>query len=308
LRKYEYVDWLNECFLYTFVNKLLAVILFDILLLILNFRNLKEDNINGRKLFRHSKETILDLLSTPKDYKEIAIEDFIEFDKNNLAEYRILYTFFGEKWYWFYNVSIAISILIMVFPFIILLNPKISNYWWLLLCIPAITAIFFLVKAYRKKLAPIVKRCNEVLNLKINPNYNIFKDKIVIFKIQNALLNNFVKINYTKLSSEQLTKIIEALKYESSNINYIYQSLAISISFLTIILATFLSSWFRINNDLSNFIDIAIKCGILWMIISFASFYLEKSFIKDFIRNKRNRYRRLIRVLENYNLTLAENK
>ena len=269
---------------------------------------MKEENINGRKLFRHSKETILDILSTPKDYKEIAIEDFIEFDKNNLAEYRILYTFFGEKWYWFYNILVSISILTMVFPFIIILNPKIPNYWWLLLCIPAIAAIFFLIKAYRKRFAPIVKRCNEVLNLKIDPNYNIFKDKIVIFKIQNALFNDFVKTNYTKLSSEQLTKIVEALKYESSNISYIYQSLTISISFLTIILATFLSSWFRVNNDLNTFINIAIKFAILWMIISFAFFYLEESFIKDLIRNKRNRYKRLIRVLENYNLTFAENK
>ena len=240
--------------------------------------------------------------------KKIFIEDFIDFDKNNLAEYKILYSLFGKRWYWFYNSSVALSVLAIFFGFSMLLFSKSPNFLWLLLAIPGTTAIFFLVKAYHRRLAPIVKACNCVYNLKIKPNYDIFKDKMVILKIQNVLLNEYVKNNYITLSDVQIRAIIEALKYETSNISYSYQSLTISISFLTIILAAFLSSWFRVTTNFKDFINIAIKSGIFLMIVSFVFFYLEENLIKDFIRNKRNKFKRLIGVLENYILNLAEKK
>jgi hypothetical protein len=71
-----------------------------------------EGNINNIKSSQHPRETILGLLINKKDSsdtKKIVIEDFIDFDKNNLAEYRILYSLFGEGWYWFYNVALKRS-------------------------------------------------------------------------------------------------------------------------------------------------------------------------------------------------------
>ncbi len=196
---------------------------------------MKEKNVDNKTSLQVNKETIIALLTkqnASSSSKEIAIEDFIDFDKSNLAEYRILYTLFGKSWYWFYNIAAMSAFLIMILGFSMILFPKTPNYLWLLLNIPGILSLFYLIKAYRKRLAPIVNRYNSMSNIKIKSNYNIFKDKLIILKIQNSLFSNYIKTNYTDISTERLSKIIEALKYESSNVKYIYQSLTISISLL----------------------------------------------------------------------------
>ena len=98
---------------------------------------------------QHFKEDILNLLNNQQGFpngREIAIEDFIDFDKNTLAEYRILYTIFGKEWYWFYNVAAGLIILTMISVFTAILFSATPNYWLLLLYVPGIIFLFFLVR------------------------------------------------------------------------------------------------------------------------------------------------------------------
>jgi len=232
----------------------------------------------------------------------MTIEDIIDFDKNNLTDYKLIYSKMGKAWYWFYGIASFLTIMTIIFALCMIAFIKNPDFKWLLLCIPAIFALLILVRIFRKKTAPILKEYNNKFNLNLKTDLRFFNDRKIISRIQYLVLADFINSNNIKPTKEDLSKIIEALKFESESTRYNYQSLTIIIAFLTILTSAFLGSWLHISNNIDDLIKIATKCTILLILLSFAIFHFEEYIVKDIIRGRRNRYQRLIRALENYSL------
>ena len=145
---------------------------------------------------------------------------------------------------------------------------------------------------------------NKQYNQNFKSNYGVFRDKKIIPTIQYLEFLQYLNNNDIKLTTDQVFKITEALKYEGSIARYNYQSLTVIVAFLGILVAAFLGSWLQAKNNSADLINIATKSIALFLILSIFAFLFEEMIIKDFIQAKRNRYQRLIRVLENYSLNL----
>jgi hypothetical protein len=234
----------------------------------------------------------------------MTVEELIDYDKNNLTDHKLIYSKMGNAWYWFYTIAMLLAIMIFIFPILLIFPAKNPNYLWLLISIPSFFIFFILVKYFRKKTLPILEDYTNKFNLNLKVNWLFFKDRKIISNIQYLVLANYLTKNNIKFSKEDISKIIEALKFERSITRYNYQSLTIIIAFLTILTSAFLGSWLRIGTNIDELSKIAIKCALGLLVISIAIFEIEEFFVKDIIRSRRNRYQRLIRVLENYSINL----
>ncbi len=204
---------------------------------------------------------------------------------------------FGKTWLWFYYVTVFIILLSYILGLFLFTSVK-PNYFILIIYLPGTIILIFLKKTYIKKIEPFFK----AFNLNLTKNYDVFKHKELIYKLQNIILKEYLHSNTSLITSKQIREIIKALKYDSSGTDYVYQSLKTSISLLSIITAAFFGSWFGTGANFSGSLQIVIKSLIALVIIAFFFYFIEYSFIKDFVLNKRNKHKRLIRLLENYNL------
>jgi hypothetical protein len=143
---------------------------------------------------------------------------------------------------------------------------------------------------------------NKIFKLHLKTNGDIIRDRRIISTIQYLVFADYLCSNNIKLTKKEVTTIIEALKYESSNAEYKYQTLKIIIAFLSILTAALLGSWLQIRSSIDDLIKIALKCFSIFIVMSICIFMVEQFLVKDVIRSRRNKYQRLIRVLENYSI------
>jgi len=77
------------------------------------------------------------------------IEDLIDFDKNNLTDYKLVWSKMGKVFYSFYISSIFILLIAYCIP-LFMVRQEDPKYGWLILCIPILIALFFLGRIGKK--------------------------------------------------------------------------------------------------------------------------------------------------------------
>src|SRR5450432_3057655 len=122
----------------------------------------------------------------------MTVEELIDYDKNNLTDYKLIYSKMGNAWYWFYTTAMLLTLMIFIFPILLILPAKDPNYLWLLICIPSFFVLVVLVKYFRKKTLPILKDYTTKFNLNLKVNWDFFKDRKIISNIQYLVFADYL--------------------------------------------------------------------------------------------------------------------
>jgi hypothetical protein len=178
-------------------------------------------------------------------------------------------------------------------------DPK---YRWLILCIPILIALFFLGRIGKKKLVQILSNYNREFNIELSAKDKFFKSKKIMSEIRYLMLKNYFIKNNIKIKKDEVNKIIDALKSESSNAKYNYRSITIIIGLISIAFASFLGSFLKFSVTSNDLKKIGTNFLIIFFTVSIFIFLFEELLAKDLIRDRRNKYQRLIRALENYSI------
>lgn len=232
----------------------------------------------------------------------MTIEEIIDFDKNNLSDYKLIYSKMGKTSYWIYNAAMLFFIVLFFFPIIWNLFSEKSNYWTLLFCPPSLLALIYLIQFRRRKIVPILKNYISKYDLDMTATGNISTDRKLISNLQYRILADYLGKKTKKTTNEDIDKIIDALKYELLATKYNYQALTITIAFLTILTSTLLATFLKLGTEVDVIIKMGIKSVMILIIIALLLFEIEEFIIKGIILTKRNRYQRLIRILENFSI------
>jgi hypothetical protein len=230
------------------------------------------------------------------------IEDLIEFDKTSLTNYRLVWARMGKVFYAFYISGIFLSVFAYLIP-VLFISHKNPKFEWLLLCVPSMLSLFYLGRLGRKKMSYILNQHNKEFGMELKLKDKFFNSEKIMAKIRYLTLKKYLQENGFKPKKEEINKIIEALKYESSNSRYNYRSIAIIIGLISVMLGSFLGSFLKFTASATDLRKIAINILIVFFAISIMAFIIEELVIKDLIHDKkRNKYQRLIRALENYSI------
>ena len=207
----------------------------------------------------------------------------------------------GKVFYSFYISSIFILLIAYCIP-LFMVRQEDPKYGWLILCIPILIALFFLGRIGKKKLFQILSNYNREFNIELSAKDKFFKSKKIMSEIRYLMLKNYFIENNIKIKKDEVNKIIDALKSESSNAKYNYRSITIIIGLVSIAFASFLGSFLKFSATSNDLKKIGTNFLIIFITVSIFIFLFEELLAKDLIRDRRNKYQRLIRALENYSI------
>ena len=165
---------------------------------------------------------------------------------------------------------------------------------WYICWIPSFIILYYLIKITQRKNFIALKRAySSTLNVVIPKNW----DYKTIYEIEYL---KFIKYFDTKkiTCKEDLNLVITSLKSEASQITYKCQSFKIAGTYLSVLSAAFLSSVFNSPEQFDAIIIIVKILTVTFCYILMAIFSVEFFVIKRIIEYKKNKYERLIRVLE----------
>ena len=236
----------------------------------------------------------------------MTIEDIIDFDKNNLNPFKPTGLKFQKKSSLQNNITIIICVSIFIIYFICIMNKINNHYLCLILLIPSSIKLYSVAIFYKCKTEAINKSYMIKYKLKMNKNSYFFLDPKDLSNIKYRLLTEFISSLEIKISKEDISKIIEALKYEISVPKFHYRSLTIITTLFTLLVSTALTWFIKPGNSINDIFRTLTECSIMLLVLSFLVLGIERVIIKDFLSSKRNRYQRLIRVLENCSLNIKQ--
>lgn len=235
------------------------------------------------------------------------IDELKDFNKKDLAPFSI---FHSKNSLWinttfFLNTTYTSFIIVMCIFMIIIPITLIPRYIWCLFLVLAVIFIYFFLKfTQRRNLKTVKEKYNKRYNLNIKNRW----DYKIIQKIHYLRLSEFFIENNVQPSKNDISSMVEYLKYERNSNNYNYQFPGIILTLSGALTGAFLGAIFSqsTHEQPTELLYIIKIISLLFLLVCLMVIYTEHFIIKDFINKKRNRHIRLIKALENYKLNLCE--
>ena len=240
----------------------------------------------------------------------MTIEDIIDFDQNNLNSLKPIGLKTLKKTSWWNIITIMICISIAILAIFFIINCKNYKYLWLISLILSLILfsikLYCVINFYISEIEEINKSYMIKYKLKMNKNSYIFLDQKDLSNIRYRLFIDFINDMEIKISKEEIDKIIESLKYEISAPKHHYTSLTIITTLFTLLVSTALASFIKLGNNFNDILMILVQCCMVLLVLLLVILEIERVIFKDFLTSKKNRYQRLIRVLENYSINIKQ--
>ncbi len=215
------------------------------------------------------------------------IDDLQKFTSKQLSFYEIIY----RKYKWSWSI-VGLITLIIGFYFLgdFLYYLKLKKWCSLLISIPFLILAIFYIR--NKTLVVLNKYYNEKFNLKISDKW----DSKTIEQLQLGLFKE--EINRLGITNtEKLRIFIDYLEFDKKSNQYKY---SFTINCTLLLLGAFLGVIFP---NLFGKIDLEhlnLNYFLLPLLILFVLFYFELIFLKEFIVLRKNKNKRLIKIIYHY--------
>lgn len=230
----------------------------------------------------------------------LLIEELKAFNKNNLGTWNIMNSKHSKLWNILFFSSIGLNSILFIIPVITL-----TYYWWFvwyILYIPCALFTYYLINFMQLQNTSILQNTyNHKFNLDIQNNW----DYKTIYHIEYLILLTYFKTNQINLRKDDIRLIIESLKFESAQSTYNYKSWGIILTFLSVLSGAFLGSLFNLGKNIPDLYSLLKIIFTISFYIFTAIVYVEIFVVKRIIEFRKNKYQRLIRVLENYCINLS---